>query len=69
MRAWQDNASLKVVSKAEVLREMAEPIEDLSRPKHRGNRARPDLVEQGMVEVAGDQIIVPARFQQVNKAG
>ena len=28
-----------------------------------------DLIEQGMVDVEGDQITVPAGFQQVDKAG
>ena len=32
-------------------------------------RALALLVEQGMVDVEGDQITVPARFQYVDKAG
>jgi hypothetical protein len=70
-RAWQDNAPLKAVSKAEVLRETAQPIDDLypGRTAEETERALAFLVEQGMVEVAGDQITVPARFQQVDKAG
>jgi len=69
--AWQYNAPLKVVSKAEVLRKMAEPIEDLypGRTAEETERALAFLVEQGMVEVEGDQITIPARFQQVDKAG
>ena len=70
-RAWQYNAPLQAVSKAEVLREMAQPIEDLypGRSTEETDRALAFLVEHGMVEVAGDQITVPARFQQVDKAG
>ena len=69
--AWQYNHPLKVVSKAEVLRRMAEPIEDLypGRTGEETERALAFLVEQGMVEVEGDQITVPARFQQGDKAG
>jgi hypothetical protein len=60
-----------VVSKTEVLREMAQPIEDLypGRSAEETERALAFLVEPGMVEVAGGQITVPARFQQVDKAG
>jgi len=70
-RAWQYNAPLQAVSKADVLREMAQPIEDLypGRTAEEVERALAFLVEHGMVEVAGDQITVPARFQQVDKAG
>jgi len=70
-RTWQYNAPLQAVSKAEVLREMAQPIDDLcpGRPAEEVERALAFLVEQGMVEVEGDQITVPARFQQVDKAG
>ena len=64
-RAWQYNASLQVVSKAEVLRELAQPIDELcpGRTAEEVERALAFLVEQGMVEVEGDQITVPARFQ------
>ena len=70
-RAWQYNAPLQAVSKAEVLREMAQPIEDFypGRSTEETERALAFLVEHGMVEVAGDQITVPVRFQQVDKAG
>jgi len=70
-RAWQYNASLQAVSKAEVLRELAQPIDELcpGRPAEDVERALAFLVEQGMVEVEGNQIAVPARFQQVDKAG
>ena len=63
-RAWQYNAPLQAVNKAEVPREMAQPIDDLcpGRTAEEVERALAFLVEQGMVEVAGDQIIVPARF-------
>jgi hypothetical protein len=69
--AWQYNAPLKAVSKAEILREMAEPIEDLypGQTTEQTERALAFLVEQGMVEIEGDEITVPARFQQVDKAG
>jgi hypothetical protein len=70
-RAWQYNAPLQAVSKAEVLRELAQPIDELcpGRTAEEVERALAFLVEQGMVDVAGDQISVPTRFQQVNKAG
>ena len=70
-RAWQYNAPLQAVSKAEVLRELAQPIDDLcpGRPAEEVERALAFLIEQGMVEVAGDQITVLARFQQIDKAG
>jgi hypothetical protein len=70
-RAWQYNAPLQAVSKAEVLREMAQPIDDLcpGRIAEEVERALAFLVEHGMVEMAGDQITVPARFQQVDKVG
>ena len=70
-RAWQDNAPLQAVSKAEVLRELAQPIDELcpGRTAEEVERALAFLIEHGMVEVAGDQITVPARFQQVDKAG
>jgi hypothetical protein len=70
-RAWQDNAPLQAVSKAEVLRELAQPIDELcpGRTAEEVERALAFLVEQGMVEVAGDRITSPARFQQVDKAG
>ena len=50
---------------------MAQPIEDLypGRTAEETERALAFLVEHGMVDVAGDQIIVPARFQQVDKVG
>jgi hypothetical protein len=69
--AWQYNAPPQVVSKAEVLRKMAEPIADLypGRTAEETERALAFLVEQGMVDVEGDQITVPARFQQGDKAG
>src|SRR3954454_5914141 len=69
-RAWQDNAPLQAVSKAAVLRELAQPIDELcpGRTAEEVERALAFLVEQGMVDVAGDQISVPTRFQQVNKA-
>jgi hypothetical protein len=68
-QAWQYNAPLKVVSKAAVLQEMAEPIEDLhpGRTAEETERALAFLIEQGMGEVEGDQITVPARFQQADK--
>ena len=70
-RAWQYNAPLQAVSKAEVLREMAQPIDELcpGRTAEEVERALAFLVEHGMVEVVGDQITVPARFQQVDKVG
>jgi hypothetical protein len=70
-RAWQYNAPLQAVSKAEVLRELAQPIDELcpGRTAEEVERALAFLIEHGMVEVAGDQISVPARFQQVDKAG
>ena len=70
-RAWQYNAPLQAVSKAEVLQEMAQPTDDLcpGRTVEEVERALAFLVEQGMVEVEGDQIIVADRFQQVDKAG
>jgi hypothetical protein len=70
-RAWHYNAPLQAVSKAEVLREMAQPIDALcpGRTTEEVERALAFLVEQGMVEVEGEQITVPARFQQVDKAG
>ena len=70
-RAWQYNAPLQAVSKAEVLRELAQPIDELcpGRTAEEVERALAFLVEQGMVDVEGDQITVPARFQQVDKAG
>ena len=70
-RAWQYNAPLQAVSKAEVLRELAQPIDELcpGRTAEETERALTFLVEHGMVEVEGDQITVPARFQQANKAG
>ena len=70
-RAWQYHAPLQAVSKAEVLRELAQPIDELcpGRTAEEVERALAFLVGQGMVEVEGDQIIVPARFQQVDKAG
>ena len=69
--AWQYSAPLKVVSKAEVLRTMAQPIEDLhpGRTTEETERALAFLVAQGMVEVEGDQITIPARFQRVGEAG
>ena len=68
---WQYNAPLQAVSKAEVLRELAQPIDELcpGRTAEEVERALAFLVEQGMVEMEGDQISVPARFQQVDKAG
>src|SRR4051812_11835558 len=62
---------LQAVSKAEVLREMAEPLDELcpGRTAEEVERALTFLVEQGMVDVEGNQITVPARFQQVDKAG
>ena len=70
-RAWQYNAPLQAVSKAEVLRELAQTIDELCPgwPAEEVERALAILVEQRMVEVEGDQITVPARFQQVDKAG
>jgi len=70
-RAWQYHAPLQAVSKAEVLRELAQPLDDLcpGRTAEEVERALAFLIEHGMVEVAGDQISVPARFQQANKAG
>jgi hypothetical protein len=67
--AWQYNAPLQAVSKAEVLRELAQPIDERcpGRTAEEVERALAFLVEQGMVE--DDQITVPARFQQVDKAG
>ena len=52
-----------------MLRELAQPIDELcpGRPAEDVERALAFLVERGMVE--GDQIAVPARFQQVDKAG
>ena len=70
-RAWQYHAPLQAVSKAAVLRELAQPIDELcpGRTAEEVERALAFLIEHGMVEVAGDQISVPARFQQVDKAG
>src|SRR5689334_20620965 len=70
-RAWQYNAPLQGVSKAEVLQEMAQPIDELcpGRTAEEVERALAFLIEHGMVDVKGDQITVPARFQQVDKAG
>src|ERR1700759_3956341 len=69
--AWQYNAPLHAVSKAEVLREMAQPIDEFCPGRTSGEveRALAFLVEQVMVDVEGDQITGPARFQQVDKAG
>jgi hypothetical protein len=69
--AWQYKDPPKAVSKATVLREMAEPIEDYhpGRTAEEAERALALLVEHGMVEMAGDQITIPVRFQQVDKAG
>jgi hypothetical protein len=69
--AWQYKAPPKAVSKATVLREMAEPIEDYhpGRTAEETERALAFLVEHGMVEMEGDQITVPAQFQQGDKAG
>jgi hypothetical protein len=69
--AWQYNAPTQAVSKAKVLREMAEPIEDYhpGRTAAETERALTFLAEHGMVDIEGDQITVPARFQQVDKAG
>src|SRR5689334_10805401 len=62
---------LQAVSKAEVLRELAQPIDELcpGRTAEEVERALTFLIEQDMVEAEGDQISVPARFQQVDKAG
>jgi hypothetical protein len=56
---------LRPVSKAEVFREFMEPLD----PEDAEEESRPNpdaalafLVDQGMVEVAGDTITVPARF-------
>src|SRR5690242_12987178 len=56
-RAWQYNGPLQAVSKAEVLREMAQPIDELcpARTAEETKRALAFLVEQGMVEVEGEQ--------------
>ena len=64
-RAWQYNAPLQAVSKAEVLRELAQPIDELcpGRTAEEVERALAFLVEQGLVEAEGDQITIPARFQ------
>ena len=50
---------------------MAQPIEDLypGRTAEKTESALAFLVEQGVVDVEGDQITIPARFQQVDKAG
>ena len=70
-RAWWYNAPMPVLSKAAVVREMANPIEDdhPGRTAAEAERALASLVEHGMVEMAGDQITIPVRFQQVDKAG
>ena len=69
--AWRYNAPPRAVSKTKVIREMAEPIEDdhPGRTAEEAERALAFLVEHGMVEMEGDQITVPARFQQGDKAG
>jgi hypothetical protein len=68
--AWQYNDPMLAVSKATVLREMSEPIEGHhpGRTAEEAERALALLVEHGMIEVNGDQITIPARFQPVDEA-
>jgi hypothetical protein len=70
-KAWRYQAPMRPVSKAEVFRQMAEPIDDdyPGQTAEEAERALAFLVEHGMVEIDGDQITIPARFQQVDKAG
>jgi predicted deacylase len=54
---------LQPVSKAVVFREFRVPLDvEDDMPARDAEAALAFLVEQGMVEVAGDQITVPARF-------
>src|ERR1700760_2088968 len=59
--AWQYKDPPKAVSKATVLCEMAEPIDDYhpGRTAEETERALALLVEHGMIEVDGDQITIP----------
>jgi hypothetical protein len=70
-RAWRYNAPMPVLRKAAVVREMANPLEDdhPGRTAVEAERALAFLVEHGMVDMEGDQITIPARFQQVDKTG
>jgi hypothetical protein len=69
--AWRYPGPLQPVSKAALFQKLSEPLDEEDRGKtaEESERALAYLVEHGMVEMAGDQITVPAQFQQSGKAG